>query len=560
MPEPTPKTTLNELMKLVYRRRALFLIGAMLFATLVFTFSHVVPLKYSGKTIFEFGLAAAAEEISRSSKESFEATKERLVHDLTGYQAMETAINELGLTAGLPRDDEGRLTLAGQADLQVMVNDFMKHAEVVWESRSHQEDLVSITFTHGDPRLAENMPNLLVRDYINRTYERIRTGLKAQNDFLQVRVEDAERQLEKARRDKLDFETRHAGLVPDSPAAFQEKIEQTAAALTAAKNRSEVARLRLARLEAVRKGPTTTAPAGGIALSVQPNPEYARLSAQLVALQEQVNDEMVLRHKTPAHPDVRGLNVKIEQTRQHLAKVPAEIPKESLMGNGLELINLAMDSAAAQSEADIAENETQRLQTLLDKYQQLWANFAPVRQEYTARAKAVDDAASAAKEWSTRLDNVQIALTAAVGNRLTRLNAIQSAQRQFFPSSPSLTAILALGIGGSLAFGASLVFLARILDRSIATTEEATTCLDVPVHGVIGEIVLPYDRLRRKMVRYVAYPALYLALTAAVALSGVSAVSRLRDPESYRRLWRSPSEFARTQWAPLVEWTREIKG
>ena len=144
MTRQSANTSFHAFLRLVFRRRRLFMVGAVVFAVAALAVSHFIPLKYSGKAVFEFGLEAAAEEISRTSAESFGTIKERLSHDLAGYQAMEASIGELRLTEGLPRDGDGRLTQEGQAALQQMVSRFMDATEVVWEARSKQEDLISI--------------------------------------------------------------------------------------------------------------------------------------------------------------------------------------------------------------------------------------------------------------------------------------------------------------------------------------------------------------------------------------------------------------------------------
>ena len=68
------------------------------------------------------------------------------------------------------------------------------------------------------------------------------------------------------------------------------------------------------------------------------------------------------------------------------------------------------------------------------------------------------------------------------------------------------TALLAAIVGG-LAFGAGLVFLANLLDRSVSTTEEAVHHFDLPVHGVIAEIVTARQQWVRRTKVWTIGPA-----------------------------------------------------
>ena len=166
MQTPDTRNSLRDIVQLIIRRRALFFLGTLAFAILALIVSHFIPLEYTGKAVFEFGLEAAASQISKAGEAAFGTIKERLVHDGAGYQAVEQAIEGLGLTEGLPRGNDGNLTYEGQARLQEMVEKFMEDIEVTWEARSEREDLVLITFTHKDSALARDMPNTLVRNYV----------------------------------------------------------------------------------------------------------------------------------------------------------------------------------------------------------------------------------------------------------------------------------------------------------------------------------------------------------------------------------------------------------
>ncbi|MCE5328567.1 MAG: hypothetical protein LLG01_19360 [Planctomycetaceae bacterium] len=532
------KNSLRDMLRLAYRRKLLFLLAAATVATLVLVGAHMVPLKYTGKAVFEFGLEAAAEDISKTSADSFDAVKERLAHDIAGYQAMEQAVVEAGLTKGFPRDDSGALTYEGLLATQGLVGESMKNTEVVWEARSKQEDLVSVSFTHQDPKVAEVLTNILVKNYINQTYDKIRSGLKRQFDFLVTKVEDCDKLLEAAQRDKIRFETEHAGMLPDNPAAFQDKIDRSRVELAELQRRYEAARLRLVRVKALRQE-SATQPSTQIARMVrQPNPEHQRVSVQLQMLRDELDSSLILRHMTEEHPVVKSLRVKIGQTEKRLSEIPLDVMKEEIGGGPpVSLIDLTMESATAQSEMDSLGSEIKRLTELQNGYDKAWASFAPVRQDYMVLVKVFTDRQDEAKQWRGRLESVQVALAAAVDNRLTRLKAIQPAHQQFIPSSPSLLVVMVLAIGGALACGAGVVWAAQALDRSISTPEEAQEAFGLPVCGVIGEIISPHQRSRLLARRWLVTPAVALVLVAVLGAATISMVFRLRFPRQYNQVW-----------------------
>ncbi len=553
MDTESKKNSIRDILRLVFRKRVLFQVGACLFAIGILIVAHFMPLQYTGKAIFEFGLEAAAEEISRTSSDSFGTIKERMVHDMAGYNAVEQAIKELHLTEGIPRDREGRLTYEGKAALQGKVNRFMDCVEVEWEARSKQEDLVSVSFTDADPKIAENMPNVLVKNYINRTYERIIDGLKRQHDFLQKKVNDSAAKFDDATKEKIDFETNHAGMLPENPSLFQEKMERANAELKAARRIYEISRLRTSRLDALRAQATGKEAAGQTEkIIMQPNPELGRLQTQLRDLEDELNDSIIIRHMTQAHPTVKALKVKIAQTEQRIAAAPREVLRETVFATGVDLLDLSMDTAAAKSELAAAKNDIQRLEGLMSEYDKAWANFAPVRKDYLALLNKYDNAREEADHWNERLKSVQIGLAAAVDHRLTRLKAIQPAQEQYIPSSPRLSAVLALAIVGGLAFGGGLVFFAKVLDRSIGMPKEACEYFQLPVHGVIGEIIVPSQRAKMMFRKWFVTPAVSVVLVVTLILSMTSAITRLRNPKKYNEFWNSPTAFVANEVAPAI--------
>ena len=136
-----------------------------------------------------------------------------------------------------------------------------------------------------------------------------------------------------------------------------------------------------------------------------------------------------------------------------------------------------------------------------------------------------------------------MALDAEVAKRRTHLESVQTAEKQFRPSSPKLMMILAFTYLGGLAFGGGVVFLINFLDRSISTTEEAGKYFNVPVHGVIGEIITTRQRLRRGIRRYLLAPAVTLLILGVLGIATLSITLWLKSPEKFQEWKAAPVRF-----------------
>lgn len=542
MPEESKKKTPREVLRMVFRRRHLFLLGSAVFMIGSLVGAHYVPLKYTGTARFERRSDVAAEQGSRNP-ESFETVKLTLAHELVGRNAVEQVVEELGLTRGLPRDAAGQLSLAGMAAKQELVRELQGALKMKWEVRSVNVDLVAVSFTDKDPVLAQGFPNAIIRNYINRVSEQIVQRLTASRDFLVKQVDGCETRLGELNNKRVEFETEHAGVMPDHPGALQERIQQIVSDIDTLRLHQNTAKQTLARLGSLRQA--TTSPSSQPVQVVRgPNPELQRLQEQLRDYKDRLDAALTVSHMTEKHPTVKTLRAKIAQLEQRIKETPAEAVLQTVYGTGIRSSNdLAAQFAAAESQYEIATREMERLQKRLDSYQTLMANFAPIRQKYMEMVKKIGKEQAEADNWQGRLTGIQMALAAEAAKRRTHLSAVEVAQKQFQPSSPGPSMVLAFAIFGGLAFGGGLVFLSNVLDRSITTTEDVARHFDVPVHGVIGEIVPRRQQITRRMRKWTVGSIVTVVVLTGLAASALSIMLRLRYPEQYEQWKASPVSY-----------------
>ena len=246
MAEKAEKKTPRDILRVVFRHKVLFFLGAAVFAVAALVGARFMPVKYTGEAVVEVGLEAAAEQISKASSQSLETVKQHLRFDLAEYQAIELAVAELKKMADMPDETQVLLSPAAEMAQQQLIRDLRALVGVHWEARSVQKDRISVSFTHEDPWLAEHMPNALIRLYIDRTYDNIRGSLKRQHDFLSKKVDDLDQRLTGVRKRQLDFETTHAGSMPDTPGALQERIQEINSDVDTVRRQQAVAKQRAA--------------------------------------------------------------------------------------------------------------------------------------------------------------------------------------------------------------------------------------------------------------------------------------------------------------------------
>jgi uncharacterized protein involved in exopolysaccharide biosynthesis len=620
MAEKPDKKTPRDLLRVIFRRRLMFLVSAAVFAFAALVGACWWPLKYTGEAKFERRSDPASENLTTGKSESFDTIKLTLAHELGGQNAVEAAVDdiqkaglykEMGLDAPLPVGSDGKLTPEGKRIKQALVNSLMTSLKVNFDVRSDQVDLVSVNFTHPNPRLAQEMPNTLVTNYMNLITEQIIKNLTASRDFLQGKVKDASTRLSELTAKQTKFEATHAGMLPDNPGALYEQVSRLNSDIDTVRRQQSIAKQKLERLKALGAAQqglndsASTKPKAGPAAEIGnapdagtgaasgeeeepapdqiikvPNPELARLEDDLRQTKRLLSDAQVLSHMTDKHPTVISLRNKIAELEKRIKETPKKIDEEVYLTRApatptttdpdrlrqLQLLEeqrqrqgelrdtfINMDMAAAQSEIDGTTSDLERLQNRLAKLQELLSNLGPIRQEYLDIRKEVTDQQAEVARWQTRLTEVQMTLAAEAAKRRTHLQQVELAQEQFVPSTPKMTYVLALAILGGLAFGGGLVFLANTMDRSVATSEEAAEHFGLPVFGIVGEIVTPSQRRRKQLVRWIAGPLVSLVVVAALALATLNIVLWLQSREQYDQWKAAPVSFVCDQAAGMVQ-------
>ena len=527
------------------------MLGAMPFAVVVMVWAHYLALKYTGTAIFERRKDPVAEETTMRGSESFGTGKLTLEHELAGLGAMTQAVEQLGLTRGLARDAGGQLTRESQKNKQQLINQLMSAARVKWVVTSEVVDLVSVSFTHFDPWLAEQMPNTLVSNYINRVGEQTVERLNASREFLAQQVDNCSNRVGELIKQRIDFEIDHAGVLPDSPSSLQESMTRMTSDIDTLRLQHEMAVAELARFEGLKSSASATSGEPNT-ITNEPtqivkgkNPELTRLEDEL----QKTNDTLseTLSRTTEKHPSVEMLRGRIARLEERIKQIEPEVVLQKIYGTMGENNELSIQLLASKAKVETTSRELERLSNRLETYRTLLADFGPIRREYLEIIKKFDDKQAELKRYEDGLTEVTMALAAESAKRRTHINPIQAALQQFRPSEPSFWKVVGFAVLGGLGFGTVLVFLINWYEQSLITPEMAAKAFGLPVFGHADIILTPGQLALQRFKNWVLLPLLSLVLIIILTLCTFSLMLRLNYPEHYTRWRTSPVEFLTEQ-------------
>jgi len=285
--------------------------------------------------------------------------------------------------------------------------------------------------------------------------------------------------------------------------------------------------------------------------------QYRLVQLELQCFQDRLDIARQVRRLPENSQEVMDLREGVESLLKLAPKLKTDLPMRAdagyVEGAAVRREDLVTAQARAEVQLEVTTAEIERLENQLKQLEGAMANFTVVRQQYLELLGKIQDEQAEATRWKVRQDEVQMALDAEVAKRRTHLESVQTAETQFRPSSPSLLRVLAMAYVGGLAFGGGVVFLLNYLDRSISTTEEAGKYFNVPVHGVIGEIITAKRRLQRKFRRYVLEPVVALIILGALGSATLSISLWLNAPDAFK-VWKSePASFVVDHATSVVE-------
>jgi uncharacterized protein involved in exopolysaccharide biosynthesis len=539
--------------RVLFRRRRAFVLGAAAVALAVLVASTYLPVEYATTVRVELQPEFTAGEAA-PGQGGAAGPADRLA-SIAGRVAVEKAADDLGLTRWLPPDVSADRGAPGPTVRQEVVAGLTKSLRVAREPRPGQADAIAITCTHRDPRLARELPNALVKNYVLAAEAQRLKRLDESRDALQKQVSDADARLAELTKRQIDFETRQGAAMPESPGAIHQRIQEVRAQLDSLRVQESAARQKVERLKQLAAA--AKPPEEPQEVVKGQNPAYKDIEDRLREAQAEYATATGVRNMREDHPAVQTLRKKIETLKKQLEEVPKEtVIQKTYTSKAAAGNDLAVQLATAQSEVDKAGMEIEQLEVRLAEAQNALTKFGPAREEYLALLKQADEQRAELKRRQDRLAETHASLAGEEAKRGTSLASVQLAEKPLRPSSPALWHVLGVALLGGLVAGAALALAAQAMDRTIATADEAARAFDVPVCGTISEIVSPRRRVWRAAKRWVLKPAVTLVILAAVGLAALGAVLRFNCPDQYERWREHPQAFLHEQ---LADWTHRLQ-
>ncbi|MEA5115742.1 MAG: XrtA system polysaccharide chain length determinant [Geobacteraceae bacterium] len=434
---------------LLTKHKRLYVIVALAIMTAAVVTGYVLPKKYEAKSIIYIeknvlndllrGFAGGA-----TGSASRDETQQRLnssIKMMTARSILTKVMNDLDLNVKKQTD----------AELEDNILSLQKNTNVQLNSN---DGLITVSFTHKNPRFARDYVNTLIRRFIEENLSAKREESYGAASFLSEQIASYKEKLDKieSQINKL-YREKGAALAVD-PASSQPEI-------TGAQSRLDELRMRRAQLEASRAHLRTNTPA----------------RSRLIALQRRLAELRV--EYTENYPEVVKVKADIEAAQRDMAS-----------GSGSSSVSDPGELARVEAELNAVRMGEANQRAIIGNSRGLMMKSPAARAELARLEQEKADTRRIYEQLTARHSQAEVSKQMEVQDKGTTYRIVEPATMPFSPASPNRMMIMLAGIAAGIVGAFALLLAIDYFDDTVKGVDALKT-LGIQILAVIPKISDP---------------------------------------------------------------------
>lgn len=475
-------------LELVVRRKELFVKLALLIMTVAIIVSYVLPKKYEASSTVFIEKNVINELVKGITvTPSMDDTIKVLTYAITSRTLLNKAADSLDMN----------VTRKGGTEMDQFYKSLQKNTVV----RVKGNNLFTISYTDGDPRMARDFTNTLVRLYIEENTSSKRGESYGATKFLSEQIDSFRQKLEKADKDLNDFKREKGGVIAVDEAKLFEEINVSQQKLYDLE-------LRRRQLEGMRKVTRKSS-----------DP----LQTRMAVLQRRL-DELRVQY-TDSYPEILQIKADMDTIRTQLKTRGATYqPLDPQELDKIESEIAALKASEASLRRYISTN-----QGLLRSLPSAKAQLERLEAEKVNQKNIYD-------QLYARHGQSEVSKQMEVQDKSTTFRIVDPAILPQRPVSPNRLMIMLLGIVGGLAGSFGILYVMDQMDDTVRDVDFLKG-LGVPLLAVISRIHVQreIDLQRRRTKRLCTYAGLYFLFILCFPLSELMGLTFMDSVVDYLR-------------------------
>jgi polysaccharide chain length determinant protein (PEP-CTERM system associated) len=478
----------RKFLELVVRRKELFVKLALLIMTAAIIVSYVLPKQYEASSTVFIEKNVINELVKGITvTPSMDDTIKVLTYAITSRTLLNRVADSLDMN----------VTRKGGTEMDEFYKKLQKNTVV----RVKGNNLFTISYTDGDPSMARDFTNTLVRLYIEENTSSKRGESYGATKFLSEQIDTFRQKLEKADKDLNDFKREKGGVIAVDEAKLFEEINVSQQKLYDLE-------LRRRQLEGMRKVTRKSS-----------DPLQTRLSA----LQRRL-DELRVQYMD-SYPEIIQIKADMDTIRTQLKTRGATYqPLDPQEIEKIESEIAALKASEASLRRYIATN-----QGLLRSLPSAKAQLERLEAEKVNQKNIYD-------QLYARHGQSEVSKQMEVQDKSTTFRVVDPAILPQKPIRPNRLMIMFLGIVGGLAGSFGVLYLMDQMDDTVRDVDFLKG-LGVPLLAVISRIHVQreIDMQRRRTKRLCTYAGLYFLFLLFFPLSELMGLTFMDSVVDYLR-------------------------
>ena len=461
--------TAKTYVRLILKKRVLFVAAAILIITTSVIVSYVLPKKYEAQsTVFIERNVISNLVKGIAITPSMEDRLRVLSYSMKSRSLLINVIKALDMD----------LNTEDQAELAEILEGFQKKTSINIRKGSRGMDLFTISFRDKDPKFARDYVNTLVKLYIEGSVSGKRDEAYGANRFLSEQIEFFKKKLDKTDAEILDFRKEKGIFVSTDERRIVSEIKSTEEKLEELKSRKMELEAKKDSMEKQLKDGKAYGAAGlGESDSVR-------------ALQKKLNN--LLLNYTENYPEVIRVRAELEALKKGFER---EVENSDASQNlSAEMLNLNpvfqdLNTELVKVKADFAaitarENHLKRL---IESKKAYLRDIPAEKKKLVDMERQRESNRKIYEELILRHGQSEVSKQMEIQDKGATFNIIDPAVLPTKPVSPNRVIIMLLGIFAGFAGAFGLIFLIDYMYTSIRTIDTLKT-LGLPVLAVIPVI------------------------------------------------------------------------
>ena len=491
-------------LKLIYRRRYLFIAVSLLVMTLMVAWSYTLPKKYrASSTVF------IESNVINSLVEGIAVTPdmdERI-------RVLRYALLSRGLLTRVLEKMGHRSVLGGEVKVASFVAGLTKRINI----EVRRNELFFVSIVDSDPHFAQDFINMLVSTYVEESLSGTRAETYGANRFLNEQIENFRDKLEQSENAIIDFRKKQGIYVTINEEAIINDLR-------AYKRDIESIDITLATL---------------IAQKVQYQRQLNKLPATIPLFNEQEQGDRILALETRVrqlmltftenYPEVVRLKVEIEGLKRARENGNPDAAPSTAEMNIVNPVYQEVQQNVFDLEAEISslQSRKRQLSKILVEREQVLQNVPENQKNLALLVQERDSNRRIYEELLLRHSQSEVSTQMEIGDKTTTFRIVDAAFLPRAPISPNMMLQILLSIAVGFGAGFAIVFVLEQSQNKLNSIEQLKV-YDVTILATIPTMLKPAQVQQIKRQNTIVYVA------ASAYFAGILGVLLL---ETYKRMF-----------------------